>query len=213
MDQDIEQLLQAGEYDGAFDLLVERFRERVFRLAWSYLRNATHAEDAAQDVFVRIWKALPNFRGNASFSTWIYTITRNVCLTELKRRAARPTVSLDAQAGDMDQIPERSSTEREMGAAMDARAMLAQLPENYRRATELFYLEQKAYDEAAAMMGIPIGTMKTLLFRARKELLRIASHPVERASCPLPGMGQKGYATPIPIPARLVAPKITPIKS
>jgi RNA polymerase sigma-70 factor (ECF subfamily) len=177
MEDDIRQLLAAQQWHEAFELLLERFKDKVFRLAVSMLRDQTQAEDAAQEIFLRIWKGLPGYHGEASLSTWIYTISRNTCLTELKKRAARPTVSLSDPALEetLEALPALQTTDRASGAAMDAQVMLAQLPEKYRRVITLFYLEQKAYEEVAAMLGIPLGTVKTLLFRAKKELLRIAA--------------------------------------
>ena len=174
---DILKLLQGRQYDAAFAPLLEQFKDKVFRLAFSILHNETHAEDVAQDVFVKIWKGLPGYNGGASLSTWIYTITRNTALTELKRRDRRATVSLEAP--EMEDaagwIPALQSTDPGRGLEMDVAALLADLPENYRRVITLFYLEQKSYEEAARMLGIPLGTVKTLLFRAKKELLRMNS--------------------------------------
>jgi RNA polymerase sigma-70 factor (ECF subfamily) len=157
--------------------VLARYQDKVFRLAFSMLHNETQAEDTAQDVFLKIWKGLPGYHGAASLSTWIYTIARNTCFTELKKRGARPTISL--QEPDMeavtDSIPSLQSTDAEPGLESDVAAMLSELPEKYRRVITLFYLEQKAYEEVAAMLGLPLGTVKTLLFRAKKELLRIAA--------------------------------------
>ena len=179
-DKDILGLLEARRYSEAFAPLLERFKDKVFRLACGILRNETHAEDAAQDVFVKIWKGLPDYHGGASLSTWIYAIARNTCLTELKRRDRHPTVSL--QEPEMEAasgwIPALQSADPEPGSEMDVDILLAKLPENYRRVITLFYLEQKAYQEVALMLGIPLGTVKTLLFRAKKELLRINSRQV-----------------------------------
>lgn len=172
---DIMGQLQARQYHEAFELLVERFKEKVFRLAWSILRNETQAEDAAQDVFVRIWKGLPSYHSGASLSTWIYTIARNTCLTELKRRQRHYAISL--QEPEMEAvsegIPALQSASPEAGAMMDVKILLERLPENYRQVITLFYLEQKAYAEVAHILGLPLGTVKTLLFRAKKELLRL----------------------------------------
>lgn len=176
-EDDIRQLLAAQQWHEAFELLLERFKDKVFRLAFSMLRDETQAEDAAQEIFLRIWKGLPGYHGAASLSTWIYTISRNTCLTELKKRAAHPTVSLSDPALEesLDALPAMQTSDRQRGAEMDAQVMLAQLPEKYRRVITLFYLEQKAYEQVAAMLGIPLGTVKTLLFRAKKELLKIAA--------------------------------------
>lgn len=176
-EDDIRQCLNAQDYPAAFELLLPRYRDKVFRLAWSMMRDQTTAEDMAQDVLVRIWRALPSFHGEASLSTWIYTITRNRCLTELKRRANRPTVSLhDPNVEEaLDSIPAMQVAPAEAGAGMDAEALLAELPEKYRRVLTLFYLEQRKYEEVAEMLGLPLGTVKTFLFRAKRQLLKLAT--------------------------------------
>ena len=83
MDPQIEQHLAAGQHDRAFDLVVGAYKDRVFRLAVSILRERAAAEDAAQETFVRVWKALPRFDGRAALGTWIHAITRNTCPMEL----------------------------------------------------------------------------------------------------------------------------------
>ena len=180
-DEDILQLLEARQYNEAFTPLLERFKDKVFRLAWSMLRNQTQAEDVAQDVFVKIWTGLPSYKGGASLSTWIYTITRNTCLTALKRRDRHPMVSLQEPEMETAWIPALQCTDPEPGSEMDVAFLLSKLPENYCRVVTLFYLEQKAYEEVAAMLGMPLGTVKTLLFRAKKELLRIHSRHLSSA--------------------------------
>lgn len=184
-DNDILALLEARQYDAAFAPLLERYKEKVFRLAYSIMHNETQAEDVTQDVLVKIWKGLPGYHGGASLSTWIYTITRNTSLTELKRRDRHPTVSLqepelEAASG---WIASLQSTDPEPGTNMDMESLMAKLPENYRRVLTLFYLEQKSYEEVAQMLGIPLGTVKTLLFRAKKALLR--THSQGGAACPI----------------------------
>jgi len=172
---DIRQLLAAGQPREAFDRIVERFQEKIFHLALSMTRDSSTACDMAQEALLRVWKALPAYNGSASLSTWIYTITRNVCLTELRRAARRSAVSLDApeSAGTLETLAAPNSLEA--AAGMDIEAVLAHLPENYQRVLRLFYLEQKSYEETAALLGLPLGTVKTFLFRARKELARLAA--------------------------------------
>ena len=174
MEDDIRQRLDAEQYREAFELLMDRFQDKVFRLAFSMVRNETMAEDLTQDVLMRIWKALPGYHGDASLSTWIYTITRNTCLTEIKKRNARPTVSFDEPefAETLEKLPGCQTSDREAGIEPDIQVMLARLPEKYRQVITLFYLEQKSYEEVSAMLGIPMGTVKTFLFRAKKELLK-----------------------------------------
>jgi RNA polymerase sigma-70 factor (ECF subfamily) len=126
---------------------------------------------------VKIWKGLPGFHGDAALATWIYTITRNTCLTELRKRTNRPTVSLHAPEweGNWDALPALQTAGTNADAGMDVPALLAQLPDHYRQVVTLFYFEQKAYEEVADRLGIPMGTVKTYLYRAKKELLRLAS--------------------------------------
>jgi RNA polymerase sigma-70 factor (ECF subfamily) len=180
-DDDIRQCLDVQKYSAAFELLLPRYRDKVFRLAWSLMRDESTAEDMAQEVFVRVWRALPSYHGGASLSTWIYTITRNRCLTELKRRASRPTVSMQDPrlAETLDNVPAMQVAAAEGGAALDVEALLRALPEKYRRVLTLFYLEQRKYEEVAEMLGLPMGTVKTFLFRAKRELLkRVKLDPV-----------------------------------
>jgi RNA polymerase sigma-70 factor (ECF subfamily) len=176
MEDDIRQLLAAQRYHEAFELLVERFQDKVFRLAISLVRDETLAQDMTQEILLRTWKGLPGYSGAASVSTWLYTISRNTCFTELKRRAARSTVSFDApqMQGALERVPAAPGAEPEAGAEMDVQTMLAGLPEKYRQVITLFYLEQKSYEEVAAMLGLPMGTVKTYLHRAKKELLKLS---------------------------------------
>jgi RNA polymerase sigma-70 factor (ECF subfamily) len=191
-DQDILNLLEARQYNEALVPLLERYKNKVFRLAFSILHNETRAGDATQDVLVKIWKGLPTYHGGASLSTWIYTITRNTCLTELKRRGRHPTLSLEEP--EMENaagwIPALQCADPTPGLETEVEILLAKLPENYRQVVTLFYLEQKAYQEVALMLGLPLGTVKTLLFRAKKELLRIHGR---RARTNLPEPNNSGF--------------------
>ena len=170
MEDDIRERLAARQYREAFERILERFKDKVFRLAISLVRDETVAEDMTQDIFIKVWKALPGYHGAASVSTWLYTIARNTCLTELKRRAHRPTVSLHAPEIEavVDALPAMQTSDPEAGASLDAQALLARLPEKYRRVVTLFYLEQKSYEEVGALLGLPLGTVKTFLFRREK---------------------------------------------
>ena len=181
----IRQLLADGRQPEAFDRVVEQFQKKIFHLALSMTRNDCTARDLAQEALLRIWKALPAYDGRASLSTWIYTITRNVCLTELKRAARKQAVPLDApeSAGTLETLA--APAPGEAAAGMDVEAMLARLPEKYQQVLRLFYLEQKSHEETSALLGLPIGTVKTFLFRARQELTRLAARS-EGAATPAP---------------------------
>jgi len=166
--------LAAGRHARAFDLIVPAFRSRVFRLAVSMLKDRAAAEDAAQETFVRVWKALPGFDGRAALGTWIYAITRNCCLMELRKR--RPTVSFDDP--DSAEAQHAVATSASSPASDPERdnllRLLEMLPANQQHAVRLFYLEDRSYEAVAEAMDMPLGTVKNLLFRARKRLMTLA---------------------------------------
>jgi len=175
-DQDIRQQLAVGDYHNAFERLLGRYKEKVFRLCFSMVRNETQAEDLTQDIFFRVWKALSGYHGAASPSTWIYSIARNCCLSYLRKQRTRPTVSLAEE--DLGRLEESASVQHdalEAGADLDIQWLLGQLPEKYRQVVVLFYLEAKSYEEVGAMLGLPLGTVKTFLYRGKQELLKIAA--------------------------------------
>ena len=186
MEIDVRQSIAAGEYRAGFERLLELYSTKVFHLAYSMLRNETQAEDMTQEIFLRIWKGLPGYHGGASLSTWIYAIARNTCLTELKKRAARPTVSLYEPEFEnvLDHLPALQCNDPESGVATDLNHLLAQLPEKYRQVITLFYLQERSYEEVAALLGLPLGTVKTFLFRARKQLLQISQRTEQPLSAP-----------------------------
>lgn len=173
-DADIYAHLQAGRHRAAFEAALPRYRDKVFRLAYSILRDGAAAEDAAQDVFVRVWRALPGYNGSAALSTWIYAITRNTCISLLRKR--RPQVSLDEPAfGDDDQGGglQLAAPEHDDSAVASVEKLLERLPERYRQAVVLFYMEDKSYEQTAAALQLPLGTVKALLHRARKRLIEL----------------------------------------
>lgn len=172
---EIRKLLDAGEHREAFERIVDAFQEKTFHLALSLTRNHATARDLAQDSLLRVWKALPSYNGTASLSTWIYTITRNCCLTELARARRRQALSLDEPDSALNADTLAAPDLPEATSGLDVEAMLSRLPERTHRVVRLFYLEQKSYEETAALLGVPLGTLKTLLFRARKELARMAA--------------------------------------
>lgn len=172
-DAAIQEYLQAKRFRDAFALLLPRYRNKVFRLCFSMLQQRAWAEDVSQDVFLRIWRALPGFAGQSSLSTWIYAIARNACLSELRKR--RPQVSIDDdQEGYHPEIMALAVSDADDSATVSVTQMLDQLPERYRQAVTLFYMEDKSYEQTAASLGMPLGTVKALLHRARKKLIELA---------------------------------------
>jgi RNA polymerase sigma-70 factor, ECF subfamily len=165
-----------------------RYRQKVLHLAYSIVRDRAMAEDLSQVAFVKAWQALPRFDGRAALSTWLYTIVRNTCISEL-RRGGR-TVSLDAVAEGGDESWVESLADERRSAELaaveyDAAALVERLAEPYRRVVTLFYLEERSVEEVAAMLEMPEGTVKSLLFRARQLLADLAGaggRAVRRAS-------------------------------
>ena len=168
MEPEIRARLDEKRYREAFDLIVPEYQNKVFRLAYSMLGNAASAEDAAQDIFVRIWKALAAYRGQSSISTWIYSIARNTCLTAIKANALR-SISLDEPRIRL-LAERRGSSAAQVGSGLDWEQLLSELPEKYRQVLVLYYMQQKSYDDVAAILGVPMGTVKTNLHRAKKDL-------------------------------------------
>lgn len=160
-DDEIHALLQGGAHAQAFARLIERYEARVYRLCCALLRDRAQAQDVAQESLVRIWKALPGYDGRAALGTWIYAITRNRCLTFLGRR--RDFASLEDE-----QIEAQACAAEEPDQARALlRKLVEALPERYRRVVTLFYYEERSVAEVAAMLAMPEGTVKTLLYRAR----------------------------------------------
>jgi RNA polymerase sigma-70 factor (ECF subfamily) len=172
-DADIHAQLQVKQYREAFALLLPRYRDKVFRLTFSMLRNRATAEDITQEILVRVWRALPGYGAQAALSTWIYAISKNACLSELRKR--RPVVSLDDDdEGAYDaEVAAIASTDADDSATVSVTQLLDQLPERYRQAVILFYMEDKSYEQTAASLGLPLGTVKALLHRARKRLTEL----------------------------------------
>ncbi len=171
-------LARQGEV-AAFEALIEGYEERIYNLAFRMLGNAEDARDAAQETFLKAYSGLQRFRGDASFSTWIYRIARNVCLDVLRRRSKGRTYSLDEPI-DLDdgqvsrQIPvdrpgpEDSVMEREIRDGINL--ALAELPEHHRSVVVLRDIEGFTYEEIADILKIELGTVKSRLYRARSSL-------------------------------------------
>lgn len=172
---DLRRLLDEGDFPAAFEGIVDQFQSKVFRLAFSMTRNRARAEDLAQESFLRVWKGLPGYDGRAALSTWIYTIARNTCYTELRRHAARFSVSLDDpdQALYLEADSAMAVRDRAGGSNLDIAELLQRLTERQRQVVTLFYLEQKSYEETAALLAMPVGSVKTLLHRTKLQFGRL----------------------------------------
>jgi RNA polymerase sigma-70 factor, ECF subfamily len=171
-DRDVVELLRSEGRERAFALLLPRYERKVFRLCCALLRDPTQAQDAAQESLVRIWKGLPGYDGRASLSSWIYTITRNRCLSAIERRRAQATVN-DSEAELDSQAAPGTDPHEADDACATLRELIDLLPERYRRTLTLFYFEDRSVGEVARQLGSPEGTVKTTLFRARAALAQM----------------------------------------
>ncbi|MFA5082908.1 MAG: RNA polymerase sigma factor RpoE [Hydrogenophilaceae bacterium] len=181
-EQDIDRQLvekaRAGD-KRAFGLLVEKYQRRLFRLLSRMVRDPEEVEDIAQETFIKAYRALPNFRGDAAFYTWLYRIGVNTAKNYLAtRKKAMPTISDQAMSDD-DEPDERlvardiSTPETELMSkqiAMAVNQVVEALPEELRTAITLREMEGLSYEEIAEMMGCPIGTVRSRIFRAREAI-------------------------------------------
>ena len=174
-DWDIVQQVRDGEFR-RFALLVDRYKDRALTLALRLVGRREEAEELVQDAFVRAYRNLRSFRGDSAFRTWFYRILYNVCMTQVRRRGrSQPLLRLEDQPAREEGLPDPETAtaleqleERELAELLTAELM--QLPEKYRTAISLFYLEEMSYEEVAAVAGLPVGTVKSHLFRARSLL-------------------------------------------
>lgn len=168
------QRTRAGEVE-AFSELVRRHERIVYNLAYRFMRDNALAEDMAQEAFIKAYRLLHGFRGDCSFSTWLYRVTCSVCLTELNRRKRRGEVELTpAHAGGAATEPEPTSDIPEL-----VRRCVTKLPEHYATIVSLYYLQEVPYEDIAAAMKIPMGTLKTWMHRARLQLRKIVEKEME----------------------------------
>ena len=167
-DSDLHLVRAAKKGDrGAFRLLVGRYERRVYGVALGILRNPEDAHDACQETFLRIWKRLGGFDGDAAFFTWIYRITVNTCIDELrKRKPEQRELDEGVASDDPDPITMLSQLElrHQIAGALD------QLSWAHRTVLVLRELEGLSYDKIADVMGCPKGTVMSRLFHARKRM-------------------------------------------
>ena len=179
-DLSLVQRVQRGER-GAYDLLVLKYQHKVVKLVMRYLRNPADAEDVAQEAFVKAYRALPQFRGDSAFYTWLYRIAINTAKNALAARERNPvSYELDLQNTDdsSDMVSRLKDPETPEGLALTEEIRdtvnhaIEQLPEDLRTAIVLRELEGMSYEEIAASMDCPVGTVRSRIFRAREAIDR-----------------------------------------
>lgn len=161
----------------AFAELVMRYQGALYRLAWRMLRDDEEARDAVQEVFLRVHRALATFDQKRKFSTWVLRITTNHCIDRIRKRRMK-LLSINVDEKDEERIPvvlvdERPTPDANYGrsslrATLDE--LVSRLPPIYRAVVELRYSHQLAYEEIAAVLEIPLGTVKARLHRAHRQL-------------------------------------------
>lgn len=176
-----------GDRD-AFNILVQTYQRQVINLAYGMLSDTEDATDAAQEVFIKVYRNIDRFEGKSSLSTWIYRITSNVCKDFLRKRTRTiQSVSIYESSEDDDDRPmeikdssptpqehmEITETQREVRKALD------ELPEEYKSVIVMYDLEGLSYDEISNVLQCPVGTIKSRLNRARKALKKNLSEKRE----------------------------------
>ncbi len=154
----------------AFGTLVERYDRAVYHLAYRTLRDQEEARDVAQEAFFKAYRSLRTFKPGAKFSTWIFAIAYHACCDRLSRRRRYSNEELPERA-DSAAGPETEAIASD--EAQRLRKAIAALPEKYRAVITLYHLQGRQYDEIAQVLGMPMGTVKTHLFRAKEQLRKI----------------------------------------
>jgi RNA polymerase sigma-70 factor, ECF subfamily len=162
---------QRGEL-GAFDELVRIFQGDLWRFCISLVHDHSVAEDAVQETFIKAFRHLPRYKGRSKFSTWLFSIARNCAYDELRRKAR------------MDRIAARAEMERHEGsvpdpAGIEVREAVAGLPLDLREPIVLIDVFGNSYKDAAEVMGLPVGTVKSRVHRARLQLARALGMEIE----------------------------------
>ncbi len=181
LDPDAALMLLVTQGDvGAFEQLVEKYKQPVFNIIFRTLPDATEAEDLAQNVFVQAYKAAGRYRVTAKFSTWLFTIARNLCLNEIRRRSRHPAESMDATLSEDEDMPRRQYLDTKCVAPEDALLWgelfekvdqaIFELPETQRTALLLCREEELSYEEIAKVLGCSMPATKSLIHRARETL-------------------------------------------
>ncbi|MGD2073588.1 MAG: RNA polymerase sigma factor RpoE [Gammaproteobacteria bacterium] len=179
LDQELVERVQNGE-KGAFDILVRRYEHKLVNVISRYVRDPVEVLDVVQETFIKAYRALPNFRGESAFYTWLYRIAINTAKNHLVAASRRPPGDdIDAQEAEQFEVdsglkeyatPERMALRSELVTTIQS--AIDELPEELRTAIVLRELDGLSYEEIAAAMDCPIGTVRSRIFRARDAIDR-----------------------------------------
>jgi len=178
VDQQLVERAQRGD-KYAFELLVSKYQRKLARLLSRFIRDATEVEDVTQEAFIKAYRALPTFRGDSAFYTWLYRIGINTAknyLVAMGRRAPT-TTDLDTEeaesVGEGELLRDLNTPENQLMSRQVAETVnqtLEQLPEELRTAISLREIEGLSYEDIASIMNCPIGTVRSRIFRAREAI-------------------------------------------
>ena len=178
IDQQLVERAQRGD-KRAFELLVEKYQRKLARLLSRLIRDPNEVEDVTQEAFIKAYRALPSFRGDSAFYTWLYRIGINTAKNYLVAMGRRAPTSTDVEAEEAEGLeggellrdintPESLLLTKEIGNTVNA--AIESLPEELRSAIQLRELEGMSYEEIAKLMDCPIGTVRSRIFRAREAI-------------------------------------------
>ncbi len=156
----------------AFKSIIERCHTTAYAAVRGVLGDSDEVEDVLQSVYIKVYRGLAGFRGDSKLSTWVYQIARNEAINAARkhRPEVKPLEDMELPSSGGDD-PEAAYGKRELGEQVEQ--ALANLDENYRMALELRYMGERSYDEIAELMELPVGTVKTYIYRGKAQLKKI----------------------------------------
>ncbi|MGO8675023.1 MAG: sigma-70 family RNA polymerase sigma factor [Limisphaerales bacterium] len=181
LEPDAALMLRVKQGEGtAFAALVDKYKRPVLNLVYRMLHDPTEAEDVAQNVFVQVFRSAHRYEVSAKFSTWLFTIARNLALNELRRRSRHPSESMDATRPEQDDQPLQQFEDKKavpppenlLHGELEQKIeqALADLPENQRTAILLCRQDEMSYEEIAKVLGCSVSATKSLIHRGRETL-------------------------------------------
>jgi len=190
-DEQLVARVQKGD-KRAFDLLVLKYQHKILAIISRFVKDSAEVQDVAQEAFIKAYRALPNFRGDSAFYTWIYRIAINTAKNHLVSRGRRPPSSdVDVEDAEYysgsEQLKDLGSPEGQMmrdQLETVVHKALRSLPEDLRTAVTLREMEGMSYEEIAEVMGCPVGTVRSRIFRARESIDKQMAAPAELACRP-----------------------------
>ncbi len=178
MDELLLRRAQSGDPE-AFEQLIGPLEQLVWRICWHYTGNREAAEDCGQETMIRIWRSLESYRGDCALESWVYRIAANCCMDWLRKKKRDKSVSVEPlQEQGFDPADPSPGTEDQVVAEDEHRRLreaITQLPDEQREALILTQLEKVTYEEAAQMLGVSEGTIKSRVNRAKARLKEILS--------------------------------------